>query len=81
MQSAGNHQMQRQPKIVLQADGDALADPAQFSHGAALEIWNRGLHSAKQKRAHNSYPLERLTDDERLECADVSGDIREFRHE
>jgi hypothetical protein len=65
----------------LEADGDALADPAQFSHRAALEILNRGLHSAKQKRARNSYPLERLTDDARLECADVSGDIREFRHE
>lgn len=72
--------MQHQSKIVLQPDGDALTDPAQFLHATALEILNRGLNGAKQKRARNSYPMERLTDDARLECADVSGDIRELRH-
>lgn len=81
MQPAGNHQVERQPKIAFDSDSDTLADPAKLSHGAVLEILNRRFDGSKQKRARNSHPFERLAEDACFECADVSSDIRKFRHE
>ena len=43
MQAPRDHQMQHQPIIVLQSDGDSLADAAQFPHYTPLRLLNRRL--------------------------------------
>ena len=80
VQAAGNHQVQHQPEVAIHADGDALADAAQFADGAAFAVRERRFDGAQQKRAREPHALERLADDARFERADVGGDIRQFWH-
>ena len=69
MQPAGDHQVQHEPKIAVEADGDALADAPQFTHGAALDARQRRIGRAQEKHACDPHVLEDLTDDARLERA------------
>ena len=63
MQAAGNHQVQDQPEAAIHADGDALADAAQFAHGATLYICEWRFYGAEQKRACESHALDWLAQD------------------
>jgi len=63
MQPARNHQMQHQPHIVVEPDGDTLADPAQLAHAMAFRIRDGRLRRAQQERAGDPNALQRLTDD------------------
>ena len=80
MQSASNHQVQHQPEIAFYTDGDSLADPPQFAHGAALYIRKWRVYGSKQKRTRESNALDRLGHDAWLERTDVGGDIRQLGH-
>src|SRR5882762_7717592 len=80
MQAAGNHQVQNEPEIAFYSDGDSLADSAQLGHRAALDVGNRGLRGSKQKKTGQAHTLDSLREDAWLECGDVGGDVREFRH-
>ena len=81
MQAACDHQVENEPEVAIDPDGDALADAAQFAHSAALEVLERGLHGSKEKRAREANAFEELVEDTHLECGEVGGDIREFRHD
>src|SRR5882762_2177304 len=80
MQAAGNHQVQNEPEIAFYSDGDSLADSAQLDDWATLDVGNRGLRGSKQKKTGQAHTLDWLREDARLKCADVGGDVREFRH-
>jgi hypothetical protein len=80
VQPAGNHQVQHQPQIAFYSNRDTLADSPQFAHDAALHIRNGRLCGSKQKRARQAHSLDGLRDDAFLECTDIGGDIRQFRH-
>ncbi len=41
VQAPGNHQVKHQPEIAIDADGDALADTAQFPHHASFHADDR----------------------------------------
>ena len=44
-------------------------------------LGNWRLHGSKQKGARQPHSLERLANDAWFECADVGGDVRQFRHD
>ena len=80
VQPAGDHEMQHQPQIAIEADGDALADSAQFAHDATFDRGERRIGGAQQEDVRYANALERLADDARFERAEVSGNVGKLRH-
>jgi hypothetical protein len=80
MQSPGNHQMKREPEVVLDADYYALPDSPQFAHRTAFHTRQRRLRGSQQKGAVQPYVFQRLADYARFERADIGQDIRQFWH-
>src|ERR1700692_2563183 len=76
VQSARDHQVEHQPEIALNSDGNTFADAAQFTNSAAFDIGDRRFNGLKQEWAGKPYMLERLTDDTGFECVDVGDDVR-----
>ena len=81
MQAACDHQVENEPEVAIDPDGDTLADAAQFAHSATLQVLERGLHGSKEKRAREADAFEGLVEDTHFERGQVGGDIREFRHD
>jgi hypothetical protein len=79
-QAAGNHQVNDEPKIILNSDRDPLADAPDSSDDATFDAGERGGDGAKQKRTCDPDLLDRLSEDSRFDRPDVSGDVGEFRH-
>jgi hypothetical protein len=76
MQAAGDHQVQHQPEVAIQADGDALSHSPQFAHsssGGFREGWRRG---SKKKRAYKPHAFERQPQYARFQRCNVSRDVR-----
>ena len=80
VQSAGDHQVEHDPEIAFEADGDALAHAAEFTDHAAVGVCERRLGGAKKKRCGDSNPIERLREDAGFECGKVGGYVGEFGH-
>ena len=80
VQAAGDHQVQDEPEIAFQADGDALADAAEFANDAALGIGEWRKRGAKKKGGGDSNAHERLREDAGFECGEVSGNVGQFGH-
>jgi hypothetical protein len=80
VEAASNHQVQNEPKIVFEADADALSQAAQtqdlFPDGAG-EGRGRG---AQKKRADDADAFERLAENALLERFDVDDDVGQFGH-
>ncbi len=57
-EAAGNHQVQDQPKVAVEADRDAFADPPQLADSFALGGLNGRFGGSQQKRARDANPLE-----------------------
>ena len=72
MQPPRNHQMQHQPGIALQADGDAFAHPAQANHSLPFYRCDRRLRGSQQKRADQPHVFKRPADYSGFERAEVS---------
>ena len=70
MKAAGDHQVEHEPEIVVEADGDAFADAAQAGHFAALDGAERRIDSAQQERAGDAHRERRATDYAGLEGAE-----------
>ena len=81
MQTTGDHQVENEPEVLIDADGDALANAAQLADGAALEVLKRRVHGAKEKRTREADANERLVEDAGFERGDIGGDVGEFRHD
>ena len=80
MQPPCNHQVKHEPKIVFNADSDALSDTPKRAHDASFGLGDRWLNGSQQKWSGDAHVLERLSRDAYFKCADVGGDIRKFRH-
>lgn len=80
MQASRDHQVQHQPEIVVEADGDALTNAAQLADDPALCFCDGRLRSAQQRDAGDAYAFEPLSSDARLERGEVCGDIGQLGH-
>ena len=80
MEAAGDHQVQHQPEIAFDADGDALADAAHGNDLLALDRAQRRIDGAQQEDRAEPHPLERLAENASLDGGDVGGDVGQFRH-
>jgi hypothetical protein len=67
-------------KIVVHADGNALADAADCADAAAFSARKRWLDGAEKKNAVQPHLFERLAKDACLECGNVGGYVGKFRH-
>ena len=65
VQPAGDHQVQHQPEIAFDADGDALADAAHGADGSAFDAAERRIDGAQQEDRAEAHPFERLAEDAR----------------
>ncbi len=72
--------MDDEPEIAFEADGNALADAAQFADGAALDGCDGRVDGAQDKDALQANALEGLAEDARFERGEVGGDVGQFRH-
>ena len=80
VQAAGNHQVQDEPKVILEADANALSEAAQtqdlFSDGA---VERRG-RCPQEKRAGDADAFKRLAANALLEGFNVNDDVGQFGH-
>jgi hypothetical protein len=76
----GDHQVQDQPEIFLQADGKALPHAPELLHGFALDSLQGRLRRAEQEGAHNPHAFQPLVENARLQGFEVNGNVRKFRH-
>ena len=80
MQAPGDHQVNDDPQIIVQPDGDAFADPPELPHHLSLHLGDRRLRGAKNKGARDPHLLECPADDSLVERAQIGIDIGEFGH-
>src|SRR5215469_4145554 len=80
VQAAGDHEVKNQPEIVVETNGDALADPAERADGVAFGGREGLVGGAEEKGAVEADVLERLIEDAGLERGEVGGDVGEFGH-
>ena len=80
MEATCNHQVHHQPEIVVEANGNALADAEQFADGASFHLLDGRLRRAQQEWTCNAHSLKLLPDDALLKRADISQDIGQLRH-
>src|SRR5579859_5776012 len=60
VQTSGNHQVQHQPKVTLQADGDALSEAPQLLHSPAFHFRQGRTDGTQEERARDPHALEPL---------------------
>ena len=80
MEPARDHQVQDEPAVVIQADGDSLAQPAKATDGFAVDAVNRRDGCSEQKWIADAHLIEPLTENAPFECFNVNGDVRQFGH-
>ena len=80
MQTAGNHQVQHEPQVVVEANGDPFAQPAQLAHGPALEGLHSRVKGSHQERTVEPYPLECLPQDPRAQGLEINRDVGQLGH-
>ena len=80
METAGDHQVEDQPEVAVQAEGDALADAADCADGFAFGSGDGRDGGAQQEWAIDADLLQCLVENARLEGGDVGGDVGQFRH-
>ena len=80
VQPSRNHQVQHQPEIAFESEGNALADTSQLAHLLALHRRNRRLRRTQQKSARHPHLLQRLANNALLERSHIRGDVGQFRH-
>src|SRR5689334_25210931 len=62
VQTAGNHEVNDQIKIVFERDDDALAETLQADDPFAKSFGYRRLDRAQEKRARKTYAVQRLAE-------------------
>jgi hypothetical protein len=80
VQTASDHEMEDQPEIAVQADGNALADAAKLANVAAVCGAKRRFDRTQQKRATQAHARERLPEDAWFESIYVGSNIRKLGH-
>jgi hypothetical protein len=80
VESTGDHQVNHEPEISFDPNGDPLADASQLPDGSAFDGGDAGFRSPKYKRAGEPDPLDGLAEDSGFKCANIRDDIRQFGH-
>jgi hypothetical protein len=80
VETASDHEVEDDPEIVVEAEGDAFADAAKFADGVVVGVGDWRRCSAKQEGRGDADLLQRLVDDARFESGDVGGDVGELGH-
>ena len=80
VEAAGDHQMEDEPEIVVDSDGDALADAAELDDFMAEGVVDGRIGGTKKKGAGNLNTAQRLAEDARSEGVEVNDDIRQLGH-
>ena len=80
VEAAGDHEVEDQPEMVIEAEGDALADAAELVDGTSFGGGERWLDGAEEERAGEADALKSTADYARFERVDVGGDVGELRH-
>ena len=76
MKAARDHQVDHHEELVLEADDDTLAEPAQRDDPFAFELTRARCYRPEKKRASELQLFENLTSDTRFERFEVNHDIR-----
>jgi hypothetical protein len=80
VQPPGNHQVQHQPHIVLQANADALAHSAQLADDLPLGLAYGWVNRAQQKGIGNPHTQQGYSQDSRLQRSQIGGNVRQLGH-
>jgi hypothetical protein len=80
VKTAGDHEVENEPEIAYNADGDAFADAAKGKDGFAFDAGEGRIDSAKKKDGDEAHMIERLSEDQGFESGDIGGNVGEFRH-
>lgn len=80
MQSARNHEVDDEPEIAVEAEGDAFAHIAQLAHGVAVDGGKWRVDGSEEKRRGDADLFERLAKHARLKRFKVGQDVGELGH-
>ena len=80
VQPPGNHQVQNQPEMALQTNGDTLADAAERLDVLSFHGLQWGVRRAEQKGAGDPDTFQALMRDALLQRFDINHNVGEFRH-
>ena len=79
-QTPGDHQVQDEEQVVVDADDDPFAEAFHGLHRAPLGGLERGRDGPQHERAEQPGPLDSLPDDARREAGHVHLDVRQLQH-
>jgi hypothetical protein len=80
VQAAGDHQVQDEPKAVLEADANALSEAPQPHDPLASGAGEQRGRGAQEKRTDDAGSFERLAGNALLKRFDVNDDVGQFGH-
>ena len=75
MQASGDHQVQDQPEVAFQSDGDALAKPAQPPDDTSFDGVDGRMDGAQQEWRREADTFERLTENPFFQRFDIDRDV------
>src|SRR5688500_11032093 len=81
VQPPGDHQVQDEEEIALQADDDAFSEAGQRQYLLAYHLADRWHCGAKQERIEELNLLQPRAADQPLEAFQIDGDIGQLGHE
>ena len=80
MEAPRDHEMEYQPHVVLEADGNAFTEATQLGNLLGRSRRERRRHGTQQERTREPNARERLADDSRPQRLDVNGDVGQLGH-
>src|SRR5713226_5756843 len=80
VQAARDHEMDHEPEIIVETNGDAFAHTPRRSDGAAVRLLNRRRCRAQQKRPCDLTLIEDTSQDASLKSFEINDDVWQLRH-
>ena len=80
MEAAGDHEMQDDPAILVEAEGDPLAQPAERPNPLTVESVQWRRDGAQKKRARQPHFVEPLAAHMTFQRLDVSDNVGKLGH-
>jgi hypothetical protein len=80
-EATGNHQMDDEEEVVLEAEDDALAEAAQCDDGFSGELCGTGLDRAKDEWVGEPDLFERMAEHAGFQRFEVDRDVGKFGHD
>ena len=80
VQPAGDHEVQGEPEVVFEADGDAFANAEDLANGLTVSGFDRRGGGAQKERAKDGDAVEAVSDGAGGNGFDVECDVGQFGH-